>query len=98
MDWATFWAIRYALILTKNGLGHILGDFLENSSGHPVSPLVLRARMQQLSRGAKRLRRLLQRCTAVHAAESSEESKSAVREKPSLCANKWQRFESTKMK
>jgi hypothetical protein len=24
----------YALILTKNGLGHILGDFFTTSSGH----------------------------------------------------------------
>jgi hypothetical protein len=27
----------YVLILTKNGLGYILGDFVTNSSGHPVS-------------------------------------------------------------
>jgi hypothetical protein len=27
----------YVLILTKNGLGYILGDFHINSSGHPVS-------------------------------------------------------------
>jgi hypothetical protein len=26
----------YALILTKNWLGYILGDFFENSSGHPA--------------------------------------------------------------
>jgi hypothetical protein len=24
----------YVLIITKNGLGHILGDFVTNSSGH----------------------------------------------------------------
>jgi hypothetical protein len=34
----TFSAVKgYALILTKKGLGYILGDFLTNSSGHPVS-------------------------------------------------------------
>jgi hypothetical protein len=27
----------YKLILTKNGLGHILDDFFTNSSGHPDS-------------------------------------------------------------
>jgi hypothetical protein len=27
--------VTYALILTKKGLGYILGDFLTNSSGHP---------------------------------------------------------------
>jgi hypothetical protein len=27
----------FALILTKNVLGHILGDFFATSSGHPVS-------------------------------------------------------------
>jgi hypothetical protein len=26
----------FVLDLTKNGLGHILGDFFQNSSGHPV--------------------------------------------------------------
>jgi hypothetical protein len=25
----------YAVILTKSGLGYILGDYLTNSSGHP---------------------------------------------------------------
>jgi hypothetical protein len=29
-------SINYALILTKNELGYILGDFFENSSGHPA--------------------------------------------------------------
>jgi hypothetical protein len=34
--WATFFNGKsYALILTKNELGDILGDFLTNSSGHP---------------------------------------------------------------
>jgi hypothetical protein len=34
--WATFVHGKgYAVILTKNGLGHILGDFFKNSSGHP---------------------------------------------------------------
>jgi hypothetical protein len=33
--WATvFQSIYYALILTKFGLGYILGDFFTNSSGH----------------------------------------------------------------
>jgi hypothetical protein len=37
---ADFWANLYyskiyALILAKNGLGNILGDFVTNSSGHP---------------------------------------------------------------
>jgi hypothetical protein len=27
---------RYVLILTKHGLGYILGDLFTNSSGHPV--------------------------------------------------------------
>jgi hypothetical protein len=27
----------YALILTKPGLGYILGEFFTNSSGHPVA-------------------------------------------------------------
>jgi hypothetical protein len=32
--WATsFQRIDYVLILTKNGLGYILGDFFTNSSG-----------------------------------------------------------------
>jgi hypothetical protein len=30
----------HALIFTKNGLGYILGDFLTNSSGHPVNTVV----------------------------------------------------------
>jgi hypothetical protein len=36
-----FWKIKvtYILILTKNGVGYILGDFLTNSSGHPDSIL-----------------------------------------------------------
>jgi hypothetical protein len=34
--WATFLCdTSYVLILTKNGLGYILGDFFKNSSGHP---------------------------------------------------------------
>jgi hypothetical protein len=33
-DWATLWALL--LILQKNGLGDTLGDFIINSSGHPV--------------------------------------------------------------
>jgi hypothetical protein len=33
----------YVLIVTKNGLGYILGDFFTNSSGHPVrKPLFYR--------------------------------------------------------
>jgi hypothetical protein len=33
--WATFFHGKSStLVLTKNGLGHILGDFLTNSSGH----------------------------------------------------------------
>jgi hypothetical protein len=27
---------NYVLILTRNGLGYILGNFFKNSSGHPV--------------------------------------------------------------
>jgi hypothetical protein len=27
---------NYILIMTKNGLGYILGDFFTNVSGHPV--------------------------------------------------------------
>jgi hypothetical protein len=35
-SWATFFLGKiYVLILTKNGLGYILGDFFTNSSGHP---------------------------------------------------------------
>jgi hypothetical protein len=30
-----FYGKKFALILTENGLGHILGDFSTNSSGHP---------------------------------------------------------------
>jgi hypothetical protein len=30
-----FVSLEYALILTKNGFGYILGDFVTNSSGHP---------------------------------------------------------------
>jgi hypothetical protein len=26
----------YALVMTKYGLGYVLGDFFANSSGHPV--------------------------------------------------------------
>jgi hypothetical protein len=38
--WATlFRGKRYALILTTNGLGYSLGDFFNNSSGHPVVSL-----------------------------------------------------------
>jgi hypothetical protein len=34
--YSTFFnAQRYVLILTNNGLGYILGDFLTNSLGHP---------------------------------------------------------------
>jgi hypothetical protein len=29
-------SLDYALILAKNELGNILGDFFANSSGHPV--------------------------------------------------------------
>jgi hypothetical protein len=29
--------VMKALILTKNGVGYILGDFFTNSSGHPAS-------------------------------------------------------------
>jgi hypothetical protein len=33
--WASFFhAISYVSILTKNGLGYILGEFFKNSSGH----------------------------------------------------------------
>jgi hypothetical protein len=34
--WDTFSKVKFmcVLILTKNGLGHILGDFLTNPSGH----------------------------------------------------------------
>jgi hypothetical protein len=35
--WTTFFLRkRYVIIVTKNGLGHILGEFFRNSSGHPV--------------------------------------------------------------
>jgi hypothetical protein len=35
--WATFISgTGYVLIGTNNGLGNILGDFVANSSGHPV--------------------------------------------------------------
>jgi hypothetical protein len=33
--WQLFHGICYTLILTKNGLGYILGYYLTNSSGHP---------------------------------------------------------------
>jgi hypothetical protein len=34
--WATLsHSLGYALILAKNGLGYILGEFFSNSSGHP---------------------------------------------------------------
>jgi hypothetical protein len=36
--WATlFHSASYVLVLIKNGLGHILGDFFTNSYGHPGS-------------------------------------------------------------
>jgi hypothetical protein len=35
-----FQRIDYVLILTKNGLGYILGDLFTNSSGHPASDSV----------------------------------------------------------
>jgi hypothetical protein len=39
--WATFiHGSSYVLILQVNGLGYILGDFLSNSSGHPVCRMV----------------------------------------------------------
>jgi hypothetical protein len=31
-----FHGLRSVIILTKNGLGYILGDFFTNASGHPV--------------------------------------------------------------
>jgi hypothetical protein len=31
----------WALILTKDGLGHVLGDFFSDSSGHPVDNKVV---------------------------------------------------------
>jgi hypothetical protein len=35
--WATFFhPTSYVLILAKNWLGYIFGDFFTNSSGHPV--------------------------------------------------------------
>jgi hypothetical protein len=35
--WAAFFTVKVKIttILTKNGLGYILGDFFTNSSGHP---------------------------------------------------------------
>jgi hypothetical protein len=37
--WATFChGTIYVLIMTKNGLGSILGDFFTNPSGHPDLP------------------------------------------------------------
>jgi hypothetical protein len=40
--WGTFsHGTSYVLILTKNGLGYILGDFFTNSSGHPDHALDL---------------------------------------------------------
>jgi hypothetical protein len=35
--WATYFHGNwYAFVFTKYGLGHILGDFLQNWSGHPT--------------------------------------------------------------
>jgi hypothetical protein len=35
--WANFLNANIFSYILKNGLGHILGDFFTNSSGHPVS-------------------------------------------------------------
>jgi hypothetical protein len=45
--------ISYIFILSKNGLGHILGDFFTNSSGHPAGRAF--SRVARGPRGAKTL-------------------------------------------
>jgi hypothetical protein len=45
---------RCVLILTKNGFGHVLGDFLTNSSGHPGFDRRFRKKSEEIRRLAER--------------------------------------------
>jgi hypothetical protein len=47
-----FHGASYAFILSKNGLGSILGDFFTNSSGHPGADIHCLSTIQFLSRFA----------------------------------------------
>jgi hypothetical protein len=40
--------------LTKNGFGHVLGDFLTNSSGHPGFDRRFRKKSEEIRRLAER--------------------------------------------
>jgi hypothetical protein len=56
--WATFFLqLRLCNNLDKNVLGYILGDFLENSSGHPARRLIFLNSICRFGRHSKALGR-----------------------------------------